>query len=60
MGRSHGEQPADLGSQHERAGSYLGRVVPAAGTTLSEDVHQEPRAEVALDLGPLGNFLLAR
>lgn len=56
MGRSHGEQPADLGSQHERAGSYLGRVVPA----VSEDVHQEPRAEVALDLGPLGNFLLAR
>lgn len=56
MGRSHGGQPADLGSQHECAGSYLGRVVPA----VSEDVHQEPRAEVALDLGPLGNFLLAR
>lgn len=56
MGRSQGEKPAGLGSQHERAGSYLGRVMPA----VSEDAQQEPRAEVALDLGPLGNFLLAR
>lgn len=43
-------------SEHRQAGSYLGRVV----SQEQQGTQQEPRPEVALDLGPLGNFLLAR
>ncbi len=56
MGRIQSEVPLEEGMQHRRAGSYLGRVISGA----EQGTQQEPRAEVALDLGPLGNFLLAR
>ncbi|CAL8467308.1 g6845 [Coccomyxa elongata] len=56
MKHSQSGEVYDSGLQHRRAGSYLGRQVSAA----VEGTQQEPRPEVALDLGPLGNFLLAR
>ncbi|BDA40404.1 hypothetical protein COCOBI_01-0570 [Coccomyxa sp. Obi] len=56
MKHSQSGEVHDSGLQHRRAGSYLGRQVSAA----EEGTQQEPRPEVALDLGPLGNFLLAR
>ncbi len=46
----------ESGLQHRRVESYLGRQV----SLPEEGTQQEPRPEVALDLGPLGNFLLAR
>lgn len=56
MKHSQSGEAHESGLQHRRAGSYLGRQVSAA----EEGTQQEPRPELALDLGPLGNFLLAR
>ncbi|BDA40402.1 probable serine/threonine-protein kinase 24 at N-terminal half [Coccomyxa sp. Obi] len=56
MKHSQSGEVHDSGLQHRRAGSYLGRQVSAT----EDGMQLEPRPEVALDLGPLGNFLLAR
>lgn len=58
--REQNREQSDSAGSAEQLGQQGGSGALQEGPLREQSTAKEPRPEVALDLGPLGNFLLAR